>query len=395
MAGNQREMRNKEKKAQKDKRNKTVIWIIIIVVAAVLAVMKICEININTVKDYFTDSDGKISVTGSVSESNYPYNIDASQNVTVKNVNNKLGILTPSSFTVLDTKKASALYTFNHGYSNPVLKESGIYTLIYDQGSNTLRLDDTRENIYEHETENNIFCADVAKNGTIVYACTSDEKKCDIVVYSKALDKKLSVGISYGYVTAAAVNNSGSKIAFAAVTSKDAQLKTRLYTMDVGTGKVKAKIDLPSGNVIDLKYNSDKLYVVADSYVGIVSNQKSYKEVFESGKINTVCFAYTPSNELILAYNAYNNSTANKIVRIRGGGSVGREVSVTGTIRSISASSSDVSVLTDSNIITYRLGNMKQRSKQTVDDTVKSICRIGSTVFVHRQSLIDKSESDK
>ena len=51
MAGNQREMRKKELKAKKDRKNKTIIWIIIAIVVAVLIVMKVCEININTVKD--------------------------------------------------------------------------------------------------------------------------------------------------------------------------------------------------------------------------------------------------------------------------------------------------------------------------------------------------------
>ena len=122
MAGNQREMRKKELKAKKDRKNKTIIWIIIAIVVAVLIVMKVCEININTVKEHFTDSSGKLSIFQNVDKNNFSYNLDSSQNVTVKNINNKLGVLTPSTFTVIDTKKAVAKYTFDHGYSNPVIK---------------------------------------------------------------------------------------------------------------------------------------------------------------------------------------------------------------------------------------------------------------------------------
>ena len=130
LAGNQREMHKKELKAKKDKKNKTIIWIIIAIIVAILVVMKICEININTVKEHFTDSNGKISVSQDINKNNYPYNLDSSQNVVVKNINNKLGVLTPTSFTILDSKRAVAKYTFDHGYSNPVLKSSGIYSLI-------------------------------------------------------------------------------------------------------------------------------------------------------------------------------------------------------------------------------------------------------------------------
>lgn len=395
MAGNQREMHKKELKAKKDKRNKTIVWIVIAVIVAILIVMKVCEININTVKEHFTDSNGKFSLSQDINKNNFPYNLDSSQNVVVKNVNNKLGILTPSSFTVLDTKKAVAKYTFDHGYSNPIIKTSGIYSLIVDQGSTKLRLDNTSENVYENELSGNILCGDVAKNGNTVVATLSGDKLCNVSVYNKSLDKKMSYDLDYGYIVDIAINNSASKIAFVAVNSKNAQLKAKLYTINIGTDKPKAEIDLPNCNVLDLKYNSDNLYVVADNFVGIVSNQKKLKTVFECGKINTVCYNFTPNDELVLAYNDYNNSTENKLVRVRAGGNTKSETKVNGNIRYISASSSTVSVLTNSNIITYSLGNMKEKKKISVDDSVKSICQMGSTVFVHRQSLIDKSESGK
>ena len=395
MAGNQREMRKKELKAKKDRRNKTIVWIVIAVVVAILIVMKVCEININTVKEHFTDSNGKLSISLNINKNNFPYTLDSSQNVIVKNINNKLGVLTPSSFTILDTKKAVAKYTFDHGYSNPVIKTSGIYSLLIDQGSTKLRLDNTSENVYENELKGDILCGDVAKNGNAAVATLSGDKLCNVTVYNKSLDKKMSYDLDYGYIINIAINNSGSKIAFVAVNSKNAQLKAKLYTMNIGAEEPKASLDLPNCNVLELKYNSDNLYVVADNYVGIVSNQKKLKTVFECGKINTVCYTFTPNDELVLAYNDYSNSTDNKLVRVRAGGNTRSETAVSGNIRYISASSSVVSVLTDSNIVTYSLGNMKQKKKVSVDDSVKSICQMGSTVFVHRQSLIDRNESDK
>ena len=410
MAGNQREMRKKELKAKKDRKNKTIIWIIIAIVVAVLIVMKVCEININTVKEHFTDSSGKLSISQNVEKNNFSYNLDSSQNVTVKNINNKLGVLTPSTFTVIDTKKAVAKYTFDHGYSNPVIKTSGIYSLLVDQGSTKMRLDNTSENVYENELKGNILCGDVAKNGNTVLATLcgdvakngntvlatlSGDKLCNVTVYNKSLDKKMSYDLDYGYIVDIAINNSGSKIAFVALNSKNAQLKAKLYTMNVGTSEPKAILDLPNCNVLELKYNSDNLYVVADDYIGIVSNQKKLKTVFECGKINTVCYTFTPNDELVLAYNDYSNSTENKLVRVRAGGNTKSETTVNGNIRYISASPSVVSVLTDSNIVTYSLGNMKQKKRVSVDDSVKSICQMGSTVFIHRQSLIERNESDK
>lgn len=395
MAGNQREMQRKEKKARKDRRNKIIIWIVIFIIIAVLAVMKICEININSVKENFTDADGNFTITQGVTDDNFPYNIDSSRNVTLKEVNKKIGVLTPTGFSIIDSKNADVKYTFDHGYSNPILRNSGIYTLIFDQGDKSMRLDTTSENVYETEAKTNIFCADVAKNGSIVYAAASKEKKCDILVYNKSMKNQLSYSISDGYVIAAAINDSGNKISFVAVNSENAQLKSTLYTMNVGENEIKEKIELPQGNVVDIEYSSNNVYVIGDSYLSVITNQKKAQTVYKQGSISTVAYTFTPSNELVFIYNSYTNSTENVIARVKSNGKIRKEGKISGNVKSVSASSSAVSVLTGNEIVSFKLSNLEKTGSTAVEDSVKSICRMGTDVFVHRQSLIDRSGAEE
>ncbi len=393
MAGNQREMHRREKRAKRDKKNRMIIWIIIALIVVVLAVMKICEVNINSVKNHFTDENGNFTLTNGVVEDNFPYNLDASGNVVLKPVNNKLGVLTPGSFSVLNSSDAEVEYTFEHGYSNPIISTCGIYSLIYDQGAKKFRLDTTSANVYESETKNSVICADVAKNGTAVYAENAGSNKSDICVISKSLEEKLRYSVSYGYVIAVAINDSADKIAFAAVNSENAQLKTKLYTMNISGGEIKGEFEIGAGNIIDLEYSGRGLVVLGDNFAGRVSNQKKYEEILKTGTINTVCYTYTPSGDLVLVYNDYDHSTDNKLVRIKNS-SVKKSIDVTGNVKAVSASSGLVSVLTNSEIITYNLSNGTQKEKSKTDDSVKTICRMGSDVFIHRQSLIDRNEAE-
>lgn len=391
MADNQREMSRREKKAKKDKRNKIIIWIIIAVIILILAVMKICEININSVKDRFTDENGSFTLSDGVTEDNFPYALDSSKNVTIKNVNKKIGVLTPLSFTVIDSGDGEEEYSFIHGYSNPILKASGVYTLIYDQGAQSMRLDTTSGCIYETQAKRNIFCADVAKNGSVVYAVTSKEKKCDVCVYSKSLKEQMCFSTSDGFVTAAAINDSAKKIAFVAVDSENAQLKSTLYTMNVGSDEITAQLELPQGNVIELEYSSDNIYVIGDTFLCTVSNQKDMTVVYEQGSVNTVSYTYTPSSELVYVYNGYNNSSDNTVARVKPNGKIRCETKVAGTVKSVSASSNALTVLTGSEIISYKLSNLEQTGTAAADDSCKAVCRMGSEVFVHRQSLLDRN----
>ena len=142
-----------------------------------------------------------------------------------------------------------------------------------------------------------------------------------------------------------------------------------------------------------MTYSSGNLFVVADSYAGVVINQKKYKDVYKGDQINTVCFTYSPSNDLILVYSDYNSAADNKLVRIKSNGKIKDELKIDGNVKSVSASSSIISVLTSNSINSYSLGNLKEKGKADTDDSVKSICRMGSNVFVHRQSLVDRIEA--
>lgn len=394
MAGNQREMARREKLASKDKKHRIIIWIIIAAIILILAVMKVCEININSIKDRFIDENGKFKLTQEAGENDFVYNLDSSDGVVMSPINKKIGVMTSSSFTVLDSSNADSVYTFNHGYSNPMLSTAGIYSLIFDQGAKSFRLDTTNDNVYVKETQNSILCASAAKNGTVVCVSVSKEKKSDITVYSKALDEKLSYQLSYGYVVAVAINESANKIAFAAVNSENAQLKTKIYTMNIGDTEPRGVFDVDSGAVISLKYNGRNLYAVGDSFVLNIKNQKECREIFASGKINTQCFDFTPSGNLVLVYNDYDNSSENTLVYIKSNGKIKASADILGNITDVCAQTNRAYVLAGDEIVAYSLKDCTKKSSQSVGDNAKAICCLGSETFVFRQSLIERNEAE-
>ncbi len=394
MAGNQREIERQYKREQKDKRNKLIIWIIIAVIVLALVIMKVCEININSIKDHFTDENGNFTLTEGVVEDNFPYSIDSSSKVTMVNANNKIGVLTPNSYTVLDSTDAAADFFFEHGYSNPVLANSGIYSLVYDQGANKYRLDTVSQNEYEEETESSILCADVSKNGTVAIAAASKEKLCDIYVYSRSLEKQFELSISSGYAVDIALSDNSKQVSVAVVNSKNAELITTVYTYNVNSdGSSEKAVELPAGSLADIRYASSNLWVVGDNYIGIVRDSK-YIPCYEAGSISTKCFNYNPSGDLVAAFGNYSNSAVNTVAYIKSNGKIKNTIDIEGNVKYLSATSSLVSVLTNDEIISYNIKNGEEKERISVSETVKSIQRLGNGVFVHRQSVIEKAVSE-
>lgn len=394
MAGNQREIERQYKREQKDKRNKLIIWIIIAVIILVLVVMKVCEININSIKDHFTDENGNFTLTEGVVMDNFPYSIDSSSNVTMVNANNKIGVLTPNSYTVLDSTDATADFFFEHGYSNPILANSGIYSLIYDQGANKYRLDTVSQNEYEEETENSILCADVSKNGTVAIATTSKKKLCDICVYSRSLEKQFELSISSGYAVDIALSDNSRQISVAVVNSQNAELITTVYTYNVNSdGSSEQSVALPSGTLADIRYASNNLWAVGDNYVGIIKNDE-YIPCYEADSISTKCFNFNPSGDLVVAFGDYSNSAVNTVAYIKSNGKIINTISIDSNVKYLSATSSLVSVLTNDAIISYNIKNGEEKERASATEAVKSIQRLGNGVFVHRQSVIEKAVSE-
>lgn len=392
MADIQREFERQEKRAQKEKRKKIIIWVIIAVVIVVLAVMKISEININSVISRFVDNDGSIEI----SEDYYPYTLDASQNVKMVNINNKLGVLTPNSFTVINSQNAEAEYGFEHGYSNPVLETAGIYSLVYNQGGDFYRLDTISSSVYEEDTDKSIFCANVSKDGDVAVATTSQEAMCQVSVYSKTLKELFSVTTNDGYIVSIALCDNGKKVAFATVSGENANIVTKVSTYSVSSGgKSYETVTLPSGSIIDLSFCGNNIYVVGDSYAGIIKKSGEYESIFDDDStISTRSFCYSPSGELIIAYNSFSNSTDNKVAYVKKNGSIKTEISVDSNVKAVTASSSLISILTNSEVKSYSISNGEEKGKFTVDDSVKTICRMGSEVFINKQSVIDRGDAD-
>lgn len=389
VSSEQRAEERRERKREKDRKTRRIVWIVLAVLVVIIVIMKLCEIDFNQVETVL--SGGSQAVSDKL-DGDFPYTLDSSDKVSVQKQGSRLAVLTSSSISVLDPGDADVEFSAVHGYANPIMKASDSYIVTFDQGGKKLRLDYSGENLYEVNSKTSVLCADVADNGNVAYATTSEEKRSDVYILSKTQNEKLKYSVSYGFITNIAVSDNGKKVAFLAMNSQDAKLMSKLYLMNAGDSDPYAEFDISASKVLDLEFDSNKLFVVGNDFLSVVSGD-DMKSVIKQGSMNTVCFDYTPGGELVLAYNTYNNSTSNSIVKVSPSGSVKSTVSVDGTIKDISCSSSEVSVLFSDSIVTYKLSSAEQVSKTDCTDLVRSITRMSSSLFVQSQSLLDKEDA--
>ena len=385
MPSKQRENARKEKQLLKEQKIRRIIWIVIVLVVACLIVMKAAELDYGKIKSYFTDK----SISMTTEADAYPYTLDSSAGVKLNFINDKIVALTDLSCTVLNPSDAKEIYSFSHGYSNPITSCAGNYIFTIDQGGTRLRLDNTSENVYESKLETTVICADVAKNGNAVYAVRKSGGKQVLIVMNSSLKKLMNVPVTDGYVVAVAIDPSGRKCAYATVSSKNAKLVTTVHTINVGETEDKASFDFKDSNVFDLQYsNSGELYYVGTNAVAVVKNQKHLKEVFKTGSVYSVTYNYTSDNELVYVYSKYSDASENFVVYINSGGKVKTKIKLSQKPKYVSANN-DICVLFSNKIITYSLTKGEKKDTYKCDDSISAANKFSSKIFVTRHQLVD------
>lgn len=390
MASNERENARRERQRKNDAKTKKIIWGILIGVVIILIIMKICEVDFNSLKNRFTDADGHFTLALTTDETAYPLTLDTSQNVKVNVTNDKLNVLTATSVSVINPTNAKVLYKFDHGYSNPMIRYAGSYYCLYDQGSTRLRLDNAKGNEYETTTDNPILTADVCKNGTVAYATRSSDEKSTLYVYDNQLNQKLVYDENDGYIVSVAIDPSGKKCAFAAISSANGQIVTTVYTINVGSDKPIASFEYADTNLINMKYaNSSDLYFVGDDCLSIISKQEKETKVYEKDSVSTVNYCYTDDNQLVYIYSKYAESDACTMEYITSSGKVKTSVDLAEKVKYVSSTSNEACVLFDGRAETYSITKGELKGTYTCPEDTMSVHKLSSKVYINRQQLIE------
>ncbi len=392
MASNERENARREKIEKKNKRNRTVIWVILIIVVAILLVLKACEIDFDAVKARFTDSNGKFTLSATADVDSYPYTLDSSDVIEMNMYNDKLNVLTDTSLTVINPANAKKMYSFDHGFAEPILSHCGNYFCMIDQGGTRLRLDTNKDSKYEMNLDNPVLVADVAKNGNVIYATAADDCKSQVVVTTSSLKKVFTYKANEGYVTDVAIDPSGKRVAVVTVNSVNAGLVSTVSTFSISDEKPKAQFKYEGTNILDIHYSSSRLFVVGDDCLSVITSYKNKKDVLKAGHSDVRQFYYTDNGGLAIDYAKYENSVENTISYISSSGKIKNEISLKKRITSLSVTSNKIVVLFDDCVNVYSLRNGEKKKSFSVEEGTKSAILIGNNLYVHRGQLIEIKE---
>lgn len=252
--------------------------IVVILVLVVLGVTNSDKLSFSNIKNWV-----EYGVLDMDSEEKFPVDIQGST-ITAGNFTRYGSDLIYSSDTQFVTMNSygKTIYSYQQSLSNPVLvtANDSDLSVVYNLGGTKFNINSLEKTVYSGTAEGNIIVADIAKNGTYALVTQSNGYLSKLYVYSSDNKQIFAYSFADYYITAVAIDPTGSKAALSGVAAHNGSEFCAVYVLDF-TEKEPAVFKEFQDNIIyDVSFLNSK-------YVSIVGRTAIYGLNTKSGDFTT------------------------------------------------------------------------------------------------------------
>ena len=364
--------RNSNLKVVEGKRRekKRRLYIISGIVATIVAILIILELTLAA--GLFESIRISVKLWGSGS---YPITLKSTETLNTVTKGSYYYVLSNTHLSAF-SKSGKELFTFEHGFENPVLKTSASRSLVYDQGGKDFYVFDIDGLLYTMSTEQPIITAAVADRGRFAVATLSDKYNSEVKVFDKDANSIYEWYSAKDTISSVALSNNGEKLAVATFNVTDSKFNSRISVLNYSSATPEKSESFENTQIRTIN-NAFKSYftVVTDNEVKTYEwddfTSKSYKSDYN------VMFFDSHSSGFVAVFARENDRTDNRVVVFNKKGNVSYNFTYNGNINDITVLKSNVYIMNETEI--YWLNNQgKVVSKATCGFGGKNIFAVSS-----------------
>ncbi len=223
------------------------------------------------------------------------------------------------------------IFTYTHGFENPVLKTSKTRALVFDQGGNTALIFTLSGLKKEIELKNEIKTASIGDNGTYAFVTDHENFACAVSVYKKNGKSVYEWFSSKDLVNNVAISPNGKKIAVSSFSSNIGQYTSKVSVLNFKSATPENEKNFEDTIVysLDSSFSGGFSVLTSNSYNFIRWSNFKLKEY--KNEYNTAMFRVGNSGSAVV-YNRENNKTDNRIAIFNRSGKLKREIEFKGII---------------------------------------------------------------
>lgn len=311
-----------------------------VVIAAVVLIFVVCEMAIpagiyETVATF-------LSATGS---GTYPIEFESSNTDNVVAKSNYYYVLTDSEIMALSSG-GKVIFSYNHGFENPVLKTSATRALVFNQGGNDAVIFNLNKVCSNVTTEKEIINAAIGEDGTYALVTSADSYIAAVNVYKKN-DKLIYQWYSSNdMVNNVAIAPNGKKIAVSTLTSDVAGFNSKLMILNFKSAAAEFTKEYSGEIIYNLNSRSSRGVAVATANTYDFIRWSKYTSKEYKNEYNLQMLRESEKGTL-LVYNRENDKTDNRIVIMSNKGEVKSELQFSGIITDIALKNNHIYCISD------------------------------------------------
>lgn len=278
----------------------------------------------------FETVTNKLSLIGTGS---YPITLESTNTINVVPRDSYYYVLT-NSFVCAYSNSGKQLFTYPHGFENPVIETSSSRAVVFNQGGNQVLIFNHSGHKGTINTEQKIITVGISDSGIYAVATYSEKYASAVTVYNKRNETLYEWYSAEETVNNVALSPNGKKLAVSGFTSNVGEYKSTLNVLNYksATPEHTEKFD---GSLI---YNIDTTHragftVITPNKLKIFkwSNFKSQEHTSDY----KISFFKPSSNGAVAVFNRENDKTDNKILVLNKNGKLKFQVQYKGIISDI------------------------------------------------------------
>lgn len=301
----------------------------------------------------------------------YPIELTSNETVNVMQCGSYYYILSNTHIDAV-SNSGKHLFSYNHGYENPVLKVSSWGALVFEQGGTEALLFNAKKLKSTVKTEKPILTGAVSDSGRYALATLSDKYASSVSVYAKSGDIIYEWYSAKDTVNNVLLSSNGKKLAVSTFDSIGGQYSSAVSVLDFesATPLHTEKFENTLVYTLDGSFRS-RFAVVTDNAIKLIK-WRGFKSSEYKSDYSTAFFR-TGKNGYVVVFNRESDKTDSKIVVFSKLGKLKAEFNYKGVVSDIAVSGNHIYCMSDTEILLLDTAGKALR---------KGTCGFGAVRFI-------------
>lgn len=282
----------------------------------------------------------------------YPVKLSGGTLISARPQGNHLFLVSTTNFECYNNNGKN-IFSYQHGYQSPIASISDARILLYDQSGKNYSIYNLSHEIVSTQTDNEILCANISRNGSYAIATLSDSYSSQVSVFNNKNENIFTWFCSDYIINSVVLSPNGKTLAVSAFSATDGAFVSKVYILKFDSATPKSEYNY-DGLILGLNSSGTKGFTcVLENSVDFMTWRKGKCNTF-STEDNILLSTNYKANTLIVS-GRLANKNENNVTVFNAQGKQKHSFVFNGIIDAIQYKGTNVYILSENNIYHYSL----------------------------------------